>query len=92
MMSKKTHEKLFLAADGRRQKLDNILYRLPTWHPIYSMPFGQNENLTYLPFRAEYLPDGNVAGWQNNHLSAFVERKRAAKNYRCFDIKRLLRS
>jgi len=69
-------EKPFLFS--RRQKPDGIiLYRLPTRHPICSMPFGLNENLTYLPIRAEYLTDGNVVVWQNNHLSALVRFCRA---------------
>ncbi|MCX5816370.1 MAG: hypothetical protein NTX75_09050 [Proteobacteria bacterium] len=50
----------YLAADGRRQRLDSILYRLPTRHPIYSMPFGQSENLIYSPVRAEYLMGGKI--------------------------------
>jgi hypothetical protein len=62
----------FFAADGRRQKADVILYRLPTWHPIYSMPFGQSDNLIYSPVRAEYLIGGNVAGYQKDCSSAFV--------------------
>jgi len=33
----------YSAADKIGQKPDSILYRLPTWHPIYSMPFGQSE-------------------------------------------------
>ena len=68
----------YSAADGRRQKLDSILYRLPTWHPIYSMPFGQSKNLIYSPVRAEYLIGGNVAGYQNAiHSSALVRICRA---------------
>jgi len=63
---------LILAADGRRQKPDSILYRLPTWHPIYSMPFGQSINLIYSPVRAEYLIGGNVSGYQNNCSPAVV--------------------
>jgi len=47
------------------------------------MPFGQGENIIYSPVRAEYLTGGNIAGWQNNYLSALVRlcrAKRAAKN------------
>jgi len=62
----------YFAADGRRQKPDGILYRLPTWHPIYSMPFGQSENVIYSPVRAEYLIGGNVAGYQKDYSSLFV--------------------
>jgi hypothetical protein len=56
--------KNFFAADKSGQKTDGILYRLPTWHPIYSMPSGQDDNLVYSPVRAEYLIGGNVAGYQ----------------------------
>jgi len=60
---KKDMKNLFyFAADGRRQKPDGILYRLPTWHPIYSMPFGQSENVKRLFIIICPL------------LSAFVER------------------
>ena len=62
----------YSAADKSGQKPDSILYRLPTWHPIYSMPFGQSDNLIYSPVRAEYLIGGNVAGYQNNHSFVFV--------------------
>jgi len=49
----------YSAADKIGQKLDGILYRLPTWHPIYSMPFGQSKNIViYSPERAEYLRGG----------------------------------
>ena len=62
----------YSAADGRRQKPDSILYRLPTWHPIYSMPFGQSDNLIYSPVRAEYLIGGIVGGYQKDYSSVFV--------------------
>ena len=70
----------YSAADGRRQKPDSILYRLPTWHPIYSMPLGQSKNLVYSPVRAEYLIGGNVAGYQkaiHQYSSALVRICRA---------------
>ena len=56
----KTHMKnlFYSAADKIGQKPDGILYRLPTGHQIYSMPFGQSENLIYSPVRAEYLIGG----------------------------------
>jgi hypothetical protein len=51
------------------------------------MPFGQSKNVViYSPVRAEYLAGGNVAGWQNNYLSALVRicrAKRAAKEIIC---------
>ncbi|MCX5815996.1 MAG: hypothetical protein NTX75_07085 [Proteobacteria bacterium] len=37
----------YSAADKIGQKPDSILYRLPTWHPIYPMPFGQSENVIF---------------------------------------------
>jgi len=58
---------LYLAADGRRQKLDSISYRLPTWHPIYSMPFGQGGNSVYSPVRAEHLTGGICLPRAMNH-------------------------
>ena len=61
----------FFAADGRRQKLDSILYRLPTWHPIYSMPFGQSDNVTYSPVRAESFGPPLSAG-QKNRISCLL--------------------
>jgi len=82
----------YLAADGRRQKLDGVLYRLPTWHPIYSMPFGQSKNFIYSPARAEYLIGGNVAGYQKDYPSVFVcfcphlsSASGRQNNYRSFD-------
>ncbi len=41
----------YSAADKIGQKPDSILYRLPTGHPIYSMPFGRSEYLLYPPVK-----------------------------------------
>ena len=73
---------LFLFSRRRTQtkKPDSIIYRLPTWHPIYSMPFGLSENVIYSPVRAEYMIGGNVAGYQkaiHQYSSALVPICRA---------------
>jgi hypothetical protein len=71
-MLKNMKNLFYSAADKIGQKLDSTLYRLPTWHPIYSMPFGQSKNLIYSPVRAEYMIGGNVAGYQKDCSTVFV--------------------
>ena len=58
----------YSAADKIGQKPDSILYRLPTWHPIYFMPFGQSENLIYTPVRAESFGPPLSAGQKKESL------------------------